>query len=332
MPTYFFWGEDDFTMAQAIQELRDQVLDPNWLQFNYHKLIGEDSKIAIDALNQAMTPPFGLGGRLVWLSETNLTQQCPETLLSELQRTLPVIPDNSHLLITSAKKPDSRLKSTKLLQKYAKVQDYSPIPPWKTEELTQQVQKLAQKMELKLTPGALTLLAESIGNNTRQLWSELEKLKLYRGNNSNPLTEKEVISLINPTAQNSLQLAQAIRDGDTGKALNLLTELINHNEHPLRIIATLVGQFRTWTFVKLKIEAGEKDERAIAKAAEIGNPKRIYFIRKEIQSLKSAQLLESLDLLLEAELSLKRGGEPLTTLQTKVIEMCQVNTRLSRRR
>ncbi len=48
------------------------------------------------------------------------------------------------------------------------------IPPWKTDLIAAQVRKVAQEIELKLTPKAIALLAESIGNNTRQLWNELE--------------------------------------------------------------------------------------------------------------------------------------------------------------
>ncbi len=60
-----------------------------------------------------MTPPFGIGKRLVWLVDSTLTQQCSENLLAELERTLPRIPDTTVLLLTSKNKPDARLKATK---------------------------------------------------------------------------------------------------------------------------------------------------------------------------------------------------------------------------
>jgi DNA polymerase-3 subunit delta len=329
MPTYLFWGEDDFAIAQSVKELRDSVLDPNWLQFNYEKLAGDGPYATIEALNQAMTPVFGMGGRLVWLAETNICQQCSEDLLKELKRTLPVIPANSHLLLTSSKKPDARLKSTKLLQESAHVQEFSLIPPWKMEEIVHRVRQFSEKIGVKLTPAAMQLLAESVGNNTRLLWGELEKLQLYAANSVKPLDTEVVTQLVNGSNQNSLQLATALREGNDALALELVADLLTHNEHPLRIIATLVGQFRTWAIVKLKIEAGEKDEKAIATAAELGNPKRIYFIRKEIQSLKGKQLLESLQLLMDLELSLKQGADPLSTLQTKVIELCRLFNKLT---
>jgi DNA polymerase-3 subunit delta len=72
------------------------------------------------------------------------------------------------------------------------------------------------------------------------------------------------------------------------------------------------------------METKEQDEKAIASLAEISNPKRLFFLRKELQSLSAAQLLATVPLLLDLEYGLKRGAEPMATLQTKVIELCQL--------
>lgn len=323
MPVYLYWGEDEFAIAQSVKELHDQVLDSNWLQFNYHKLAGESPGATIEGLNQAMTPVFGMGGRLVWLADTTLCSQKPsESTLTELKRTLPVIPPTSHLLLTTSKKLDKRLGSTKLIQKVALVKDFSLIPPWKIDLLVAQVKKVAQAKKLKLTSKAIALLAESVGNDTRQLSNELEKLKIYRGDSDQILDENAVSSLVLCNTQNSLKLAAAVRQGNIDIALGLVTDLINRNEPALKIVATLVGQFRTWTTVKLMQEAGEKDSRAIAAAAGINNPNRLYFINREISSTPAHKFLAAFPLLLDLEYSLKQGAIALDTLQTKIIELC----------
>ncbi|MEP0872232.1 DNA polymerase III subunit delta [Trichocoleus desertorum AS-A10] len=327
MPIYLYWGEDDFAIAKAVTTLRDRTLDPDWTSFNFDKISAEQSNAVLQALTQAMTPPFGMGKRLVWLENTTLGQQCPETVLTELERTLPAIPDASVLLLTARNKPDGRLKSTKLLQKYAEIKEFSPIPPWKTDQLLQQVRQVAQTVGVTLTQPSMELLAESVGNNSRQLYSELEKLRLYAGDRAQPLEAEVVARLVVVNTQNSLQLAAAIRQGQVGEALELVAGLLSHNEPALRVVATLIGQFRTWLWVKLMQEAGERDERAIAQAAEVSNPKRIYFLQQEVRSLSSQQLQQTLPLLLELELSLKQGAEELAALQTKVVELCQIYQR-----
>ncbi|MCW9683155.1 DNA polymerase III subunit delta [Dolichospermum planctonicum UHCC 0167] len=324
MPIYVYWGEDDFAMEKAIVILRERVLDPLWTSFNYTSFPPEQADSIVQALNQVMTPPFGAGGRFVWLINTSISQNCPDHILAELQRTVKVIPPESTLLLTSRNKPDERLKSTKLLKQFATFCEFPLIPAWKTELLVQSVQQAAQTVGVKLNPLVVELLAESVGNDTRLLYNELEKLRLYTQSSRKPLDVNIVSELVRNTTQNTLQLATAIRTGDTPKALGILNDLSNSAEPGLRIVATLIGQFRTWLLVKMMMETGERNPQAIALAAEVTNPKRIYFIQQEVKSLPLKQLILALPVLLELEVSLKQGASETSTLQTKVIEMCQI--------
>jgi DNA polymerase-3 subunit delta len=245
MPVYWFWGEDDFAMQRAIDPLRSRV-DAAWESFNFEKIPPDREDGLLAALAQAVTPPFGAGDRLVWLAETVLAQRCPDDWLRELERTLPQIPDNAILLLTSRPKPDGRLKSTKLLQKAknTEIQEFSPIPPWKTEELLQQVKRAAQAMKVKIKPEAAELLVNAVGNNTRQLYSELEKLQLFVGDR--PIGTEDINRLVSVSTQSSLELAKAMSLGQISQSLKLIADLIARNENPLRIHASLVTQFRLW--------------------------------------------------------------------------------------
>jgi DNA polymerase-3 subunit delta len=177
MPVYFFWGADEFRMKKAVRALCDRNLNPDWASFNYEKIPPEQPDAFIQGLNQAMTPPFGMGKRVVWLVDTPICQRCSSDLLAELERTLPNIPDSAILLLTSSNKPDGRLKSTKLIKKHADIREFDTIPPWKTEQIEHQVYQVAKDVGLQLTPQAAALLGEVIGADTRRLYNELEKLK-----------------------------------------------------------------------------------------------------------------------------------------------------------
>ncbi len=202
--------------------------------------------------------------------------------------------------------------------------EFSLIPPWQTEALSKKVSEVAKNNQVLLTPQATEILANCVGNDSRLLWQELQKLALYQGDSQQPISEETVKALVNVSNQNSLQLAQAILAGDTSKSLTLVDNLISLNESALRITATLVGQFRTWAIVKTMMESGEKDEKKIASVANISNPKRIYFLRQEVRNVSAQKLLATLPILLQLELSLKIGGEPLATLETKVIELTNI--------
>lgn len=323
MPIYYFWGEDEFALRQAAEKLRDRSVDAAWASFNSERLPPEQPDAVLAALSLALTPPFGAGQRFIWLPETTLAQQCADVVYAELARTLPQIPETTVLLFSSTGKPNGRLKSTKLLQKLAEMREFASIPPWKSDELEQRVAQVAKEVGVKLDREAIAALASAVGNQTRQLYSELEKLKLYQGDRSEPISARAVQALVSTTTQNSLQLAAAIRQGDCDRALQLVSELIARNEPALRISATLIGQFRMWLWVKLLQEQGERDPQAIATTAGIGNPKRVHFVLQEVRSLSLTQLQQTLPLLLDLEWGLKQGAEPLAHLQTQVIALCQ---------
>lgn len=305
--------------------LRDRALDPDWASFNYDRIAPDLADAPIQALNQAMTPPFGLGQRFVWLFDTSLGQRCSEAVMEELSRTLPAVPENVVLLLTSANKPDGRLKSTKLLNKHADVREFAAIAPWQTDQLITQVKRVSQEMGLRLKPESADLLAEAVGADTRRLYNEVEKLSVYwsaQGKvKTDPLPPEVITRLVAVSTQTSFQLAEALIAGKTDQALGLAHDLLANNEPALRVVATLVSQFRKWLWVSLLAAEGERDIRAIAKAAEINNPKRVYILQKQVRGCSPAQLQRSLSLLLDLEYTLKRGAPDEITLQTKVIEI-----------
>ena len=327
MAVYFYWGDDDYQISQAVKKLINTYVDPMWRDFNYIKINATGDLEVMDGLNQAVTSPFGMGGRLTWLADTTIAQRCSDSLLIELERTFNHLPVDSYILFTASNKPDGRAKSTKLIQKYAKVLEFSLIPSWKPDAIAQLVRQAAAEIDLKITSDGVDLLVDAIGNDTRRLTMELQKLQLSHYGKTKPISAKEIDSLVQVSAHNSLQLATAIRTANISQSLSLLGELIRNNEVGLRICATLVGQFRTWLLIKLMQESGERDDKAIAEAAEISNPKRIYFLKQEVQGLNSQKLMRSLSILLRLEADLKHGKDETATLQTAIIELCQAMTK-----
>ncbi|NJM64896.1 MAG: DNA polymerase III subunit delta [Acaryochloris sp. RU_4_1] len=329
MPVYLYWGEDTYRLTKAVQALEQTVVDPIWQSFNRDKIdiapSSEGVAQIIQGLNQAMTPPLGMGQRLVWLINPLVSPS--SEILSEVERTILALPETSHLLLTQTAKPDGRSKITKLLQKYAQVIEFALVPAWKTSQILQRVKQVAHELDVDMTPAAIAQLAEAVGNDTRRLYGELEKLKLYALSPSTcnqPIDIDQVNNLVRSTTQNSLHLAEAICQGRTEQALGLAAELLELNEPSLKIVATLTRQFRTWLWVKLMVISGEQADRVIAQAAEVSNPKRIYFLKQAVQTMGSQALRQTLGCLLDLEVGLKQGDEPRSALMTKVIEMSEI--------
>jgi len=103
MPVHIYWGEDDFLLSKAVDALRAQHLDREWELLNYIQIAPADKDNIANALVEIATAPLGEGGKIVHLPQSSLLGACSPEVIAELEKTLPNIPENNILLITSTK-------------------------------------------------------------------------------------------------------------------------------------------------------------------------------------------------------------------------------------
>ena len=315
MPIHLFWGDDEAARNRAVDALIQQVCDPSWQSINLTRLDGSDQGQAAQALAEARTPPLGAGDRVVLLQRSPFCNQCPADLASQLEANLGQIPDHCHLVLVNGAKPDARLRTTKALKGMAEERSFNLPAVWDGAGQVELVSRTAREMGLAVEPAAAEALAEAIGSDSARLASELEKLSLYAGTGKAggpgaPITGAAVAALVGSHATSSLQVGDALLAGQGAEAIALVEQLLEVNEPALRIVAALSSQIRGWLWVSLLDAQGEQDVAVIAKAAGIGNPKRIYVMRKQIRGRPPGRFLRLLGQLLEVEAALKRGSEP----------------------
>jgi DNA polymerase-3 subunit delta len=313
MPIHLLWGDDDAARGRAVDGLIDQLVDPAWASINLSRLDGQDPAQAAQALEEARTPPLGGGARVVVLQRSPFSNQCPADLAEQLEATLELIPGSCHLLLVNPAKPDGRLRTTKMLQKLVKAglaheRSFALPAIWDGAGQLELVASTARELGLQLEPAAAEALAEAIGNDSARLASELEKLSLFSG--STPIGRAAVEALVGGRSTSALAVGEALLAGKPADAIALVDALLDASEPALRIVASLTSQIRGWLWVALLDQKGETDVTAIARAAGIGNPKRIYVLRKQIRGRPPAAFLGLLSQLLEVEAGLKRGQEP----------------------
>ena len=308
MPIHLFWGDDSAARERAVEGLIESLVDPSWSSLNLSRLDGNDPEQASRALEEARTPPFGAGARLVVLQRSPFCDKCPTDLAGQLETSLPLISSDAHLVLMSVGKPDARLRTTKALRAVAEERSFALPAIWDGAGQVELVQRTAQELNLRLDLAAAVALAEAIGSDSTRLSSELEKLSLYVGDA--PITAAAVNALIGSQTTSSLQVGDALLDGRLADAIAMVDTLLIANEPALRIVAALTSQVRGLLWVGLLERSGEQDVNVIAKAAGIGNPKRIYVLRKQIRGRSAGTFLTLLSQLLEVEAALKRGIEP----------------------
>ncbi len=328
MPIHLLWGDDEAARNRAIESLVQKLVDPVWATINLSRLDGNDPAQAAQALEEARTPPFGGGARVVLLQRSPFCNACPAELAAQLEASLPLIAPDCHLLLCSATKPDARLRTTKALRQVAEEQSFALPAVWDGEGLLELVQRTASALGLRLEPDAAEALADAIGSDSTRLASELEKLALYSQSTASsgragapPRLDRQSIdrqtidrqaveALVGGRSTTSLAVGDALLAGRPAEAIALVDALLEAHEPALRIVAALSSQIRGWLWVALLERHGESDVGVIAKAAGIGNPKRIYVLRKQIRGKAPAQLLDLLSRVLEVEMALKRGSDP----------------------
>ena len=313
MPIHLFWGDDEAARNRAVEALVQEQLDPSWASLNLSRLDGNDSAQAAQALEEARTPPFGTGARVVVLQRSPFCSQCPAELAEGFEAALAQVADGCHLLLVSPGKPDARLRTTKALQKLVKAgqaseQSFALPAIWDGAGQVELVSRTARELGLSLEPAAAEALADAVGSDSARLASELEKLSLYVDPGA-PITLDAVQALVGGQSTSALAVGDALLAGQPAEAIARLDALLEANEPALRIVAALTSQIRGWLWVTLLERAGEQDVAVIAKAAGIGNPKRIYVMRKQIRGRQPAVFLRLLSQLLDVEAALKRGTE-----------------------
>ena len=312
MPIHVFWGDDEAARNRAVEALIAAKLDPSWAAINLSRLDGSDPDQAAAALAEARTPPLGSGSRVVLLQRSPFCNQCPAELAAQLEANLALISPDCHLLLVNNAKPDARLRTTKALQQLIKAgqaheQSFALPAIWDGAGQVELVARTARELGLALEPAAAEALAEAIGSDSARLASELEKLSLYGG--QGPISAQAVQALVGGRSTSALAVGDALLAGRPADAIALVDALLDANEPALRMVASLCSQIRGWLWVALLEASGERDPAVIAKAAGIGNPKRIFVMRKQIRGKTPDQMLTLLGQLLEVEAALKRGRE-----------------------
>ena len=120
------------------------------------------------------------------------------------------------------------------------------LPPW--------VQGRARAVGLRLNPPAVRALTALVGRNLWALASEIEKLKLYAGDD--PVSEEDVRALVADDRDVTIfQLVDAVAEGRLAAAMPALQRL-RASESAQRVIAMLARQFRMLVIAREILDRG----------------------------------------------------------------------------
>ncbi|MEI8128287.1 MAG: DNA polymerase III subunit delta [bacterium] len=199
------------------------------------------------------------------------------------------------------KKVDSRRKIYKIITKSAQMQEFATFRTYKTEDISNWINKEGKKHEITFEKEAALALIEQIGNNLRQLSQEIEKLKLL----AYPKTTitKKMVKEICISNEDLFGFADFLLKGNKGQALLEFQKLLE-KKHPLEILAAVQTMLRRWIIMKSKSK-----EMSMFEISKLTGQHE-FVIKTTLEKMKDTPLKDLVALkqnLLQAEYKIKSG-------------------------
>ena len=256
-PAYLFVGPDVYRRSQVRTALRQAVLgeeqDENGL--TRHDL---DEVELGDVMDDACSYSLFASKRLIWVgaAEGALPRILKSAASDEESNGGPIdrlkrflrdpIPGVSVVFDVTRYEMDGddKAKLERVRKYYAPVKEVVEFPQFTQAEARTLMGQIAQKLGIKLGPGAADYLIEATGANANRISNEMEKLSLLVG--SGGTVTEEVIANMVPDARETtiFALVAAMGRKDRIQSLELLDTLVREGEYLPLALSFLATQFR----------------------------------------------------------------------------------------
>ena len=303
MAIYFFYGEEHFNIEKELDKLK-KGLDKNFLEMSFKTY--DNPKFA-DLTAILRTQPMMFGKMLIVINCLDyFSKTFDDKEIKEITSALENNSDNLDIVFLAilprneGKKLDSRKKFFKLLSKF-NAREFPTIPTYKTAEIEEWVKKQAKSKGIKPSSDAVTNLVIQVGNNLRQLDTELDKLKLLAYPSEN--ITADMVKEICISNEDLFAFSDLLMQNEKDRALLEFHKLLD-KKHPLEILATLQTMLRRWIILKAK--SGELTNYELSRLTG----QHEFVVQKTLQKLKKTNLKDLVALkqnLTEAEYRIKSG-------------------------
>lgn len=278
-PVYFLHGDEPFYIDSIAEELENRVVPESERGFNQFVLYGKDTDVA-GVLSYARRFPFMSEKQLVLVKEAHklggIDQKENQARLEEYA----LNPLNSTVLaLCFQSNADERKTFVKAFNTHGvvvqskKMYD-NKLPEWVT--------RFCHTEGLKISPKAVQMIVDNIGNDLKRLTNEIRKVKVNIGGDAG-IDADAVERYIGISKEyNVFEFQKALTARDVMKANRIATYFAsNLKDNPLAPI--LIILYNYFTKVLLAHVSPDKSEKGLA--AELGiNP---FFVKDYSQAMRN---------------------------------------------
>ena len=299
-------GQFEVMKSQVLKQIGYDSADLNFAYFDMKEVVYKDVELELVSL------PFFADEKIVILDHlvditTTKKRFLTDDELKSFEEYLANPSPTTKLLIFAEGKLDSKRRLVKLLKRDAKVFDAVEA---KEQELRQYFQKWSQKQGLQFANRSFENLLVKSGFQFSEIQKNLLFLQSYK--EDSVIEEEDIVEVIPKTLQDNIfDLTQFILTKKMDQARDLVRDLTLQGEDEIKLIAVMLGQFRTFTQVKILSESGQTESQiASSLGSFLGrnpNPYQIKFALRDSRGLSLSFLKQAISYLIETDYQIKTG-------------------------
>lgn len=213
-PLYWLEGEEDYYIDKMMDFAEQHILPTTESEFNLTIFYGKDAAWS-EVVNACMRYPMFAEKQLVLLKEAQQMRDI-EKLEAYIENPLA-----STIFIVSYKDKtlDKRTKLYKSIKKNGEIFTSEKVRDYK---LVEWVADYVRTKNFSMTPKAVALLAEHLGNNLSRIVNEIDKVTLNLADRTS-ITEDDIEKYVGVSKEyNAFELQEAISRKDLAKAIKII--------------------------------------------------------------------------------------------------------------
>lgn len=304
---YLFYGEELFLLESSVKKIKS-LFGETVKGINY--ILIDEANIG-ELIPNMETPSFGYEKKLIIVKNSGLLKKegkrknvelnkIKEKINNYIKENINIINKTVVLIFIEEEAQKQELFTT--IEKYGVVCKFDYQKPIQIEK---RIKAICNAYKVKISSQTLKYFIECCGTNMQELINEIRKLIEYAGENGE-ITSKSIDLLCTKKLENIIfELTDNLGKKETGKAIDVLHNLIYQKEPIQKILVTLYNHFKRLYFVILAIE-GNKN---IIQVLNL-KPNQTFLVGKykmQVKYFKKQELEKILQSLINLDYSYKLG-------------------------
>lgn len=306
-------GEDDFSIRQALEEIKKTVGDETALLTNTTVLDGRQLTVA-QLRNACETVPFlsekrlvvveGLLGRFEPAMRTGRKKASNHSGADDIRAFsdgMKQLPEFTELVLVDGKTAGSN----PLLRELMSLTGVKSFPLLNDSQLRQWIIRRVAEAGTSISPQAVSSLVRFVGNDLWLMSNEIVKLSVYAAGRR--IEEEDVQTLVSNTREAGVfALVDAIIEHRVSKAQEFLQQLLKQGAAPAQMLVMISRQIRIIFQIK-ELRSLQKTRAEIQKNLGLTSDFVLRKAWEQSDRYSSVRLREVYHRLLETDLSIKTG-------------------------